>query len=435
YARAAVEDAATHRQELGCDGGEPSAEKEACRASFLQGFLRRAYRRPPTAAETDALGAFFDEARAEIDFVAAVELSIGAVLQSSDVLYRVERGVVGGEVVSPHEMASRLSYLLWQSMPDEALLRAADDGRLETREELEAEARRMLEAPAARPAMVDFHRQWLDFDRVLGEGKYAPMFPTWTPELTSAVRAEMDLFVATLFERDLTLPALLTSRTSWVNASLAEHYGLDPVGEWTEVELPAGQRAGVLTRAAFLAGQAHETNGSPVLRGVFVADRILCANLGEIPMGVDTTLPDDPPGMPRTNRMRFETLTSPDTCQSCHVQINGIGFGFERYDATGAYREIDNGLPVDSSGRLVRTDVDGPIDDAVEMSERLAESDRVRWCTAQSWIRYTIGRAPAADDACLVERARGALEESGGDLREMLVAIVTSPDFARGLQP
>jgi len=437
YARAAVEDEATLRRLLACDSWETPGEQDACRDSFIARFLRRAYRRPPTDDEQDDLRAYFEDARAEIDFEAAVELSISAVLQAADVLYRVERGDPESEVVSPHEMASRLSYLLWQSMPDDALMRAADEGRLSTPEELEAQARRMLDDPRAQAAMVDFHRQWLDFDSVLEADKHAPYFPDWSPELRASARAEMSLFVASLYERELTLTALLADRTAWVNGPLAELYGLEPVEGWAQVDLPSDERAGILTRAGFLASQAHETNGSPVLRGVFVAERVLCREFGMLPDEVDTSLGREDPDMPSTttNRERFEALTSPSTCQGCHRQINGIGFAFEHYDSTGAYRELDNGFAVDASGELVWTDVDGEYAGAVGLSERLAESDTVRECVAENWVRYTLGRAPQREDACLVERARGALEQSGGDLRELLVAVVTSPDFARGVEP
>jgi hypothetical protein len=321
-------------------------------------------------------------------------------------------------------------------MPDQALLEAAAADELSTPAQLEAQARRMLDEPRARQALIDFHRQWLDFDRVLDEPKDATAFPEWGPALRDAIREEADRFIAdVMFEGDGTIATLLNSRSSWVNGPLAEHYGLDPVSEWTEVELPQGERSGILTRADFLAGHAHETNGSPVLRGVFVIDRLLCGGLGAPPADADTSTPEPEPGRgPVTNRMLFEERTAPTQCQSCHVQINGIGFGFENYDSTGRFRTVDNTLPVDATGALAGTDVNGPYDGAVELSQRLAESESVRDCAATNWLRYTVGRRPEQDDACLLERARTSLAETGGDVRELLIDIVTSPDFARGLQ-
>jgi hypothetical protein len=430
-AEAAMTDAPTRAQLLPCSGWDTAAAQDACTDAFLSTFGRRAFRRPLTADERADFTAFVRDVTGRIDYEAAIELAIAALMQSPQFVYRVE---TGDSVPSAYDVASRLSYFLWQSMPDDVLLDAAEAGELSTPEELEAQARRMLAMPAARAAMIDFHRQWLDFDRVVGEPKNPAQFPAWSDGLRAAIREEADRFVGSvLFDRDPTVRALLTDRTAWVDAELAAHYGLDPVSGWTEVQLPAGERAGILTRAAFLAGRAHETNGSPVLRGAFVIDRLLCRELGSPPDDADTSpvVPDESAG-PQTNRMLFEQRTSPTQCQGCHSQIDGIGYGFEAYDATGAFRTTDNTLPVDATGTLLGTDVDGPYDGAIEISERLGESTVVERCVAQSWVRYSLGRATQRADDCLLERARDALERSGGDLRELMVSIVTSPELQRG---
>lgn len=433
-AEAAMADAETRGRILGCASWTSEAEQDACVESFLDGFGMRAFRRPLTGDERSAFVAFIDEKTSLIDFEAAMELAIGALMQSAQFSYRVEVGASG--TLTPYEMASRLSYLLWQSMPDEELFAAAAAGELTSASQLETQARRMMEEPRARLALVDFHRQWLDFDRMLEEPKDPTLFPDWTPALRDAIREEADRFVGgVMFEGEGTISALLTSNRSWVNGPLAEHYGLDPVSDWTEVTLPAGERSGILTRSDFLAGHAHETNGSPVLRGVFVIDRLLCGGLGAPPADADTSTPEPDPEMgPVTNRMLFEERTAPAQCQACHIRINGIGFGFENYDSTGRYRTEDNTLPVDATGDLVGTDVDGPYDGAIELSADLASSRAVSDCVAQSWVRYAVGRRAASEDACLIELAETSLAEHGGDMRELLVDIVTSPDFSRGLQ-
>jgi hypothetical protein len=294
----------------------------------------------------------------------------------------------------------------------------------------------MMKAPRAREAIIDFHRQWLDFDRVQDEPKEPGAFPDWGPELRDAIREEVDRFVGSeVFDGDGTIASLLTSRSSWVNRPLAAHYGLAAVDGWTQVQLPASERSGILTRGDFLAGHAHETNGSPILRGVFVLERLLCSSIAAPPASADTSTPERKPGSgPVTNRTLFEERTAPAQCQGCHVRINGIGFGLEHYDATGAFRTRDDTLPVDATGTIVGTDVDGPYDGAIELSQKLAQSRTVSDCVATNWIRYTTGRRVAAEDACLVERARGSLAASGGDVRELLIDIVTSPEFARGPQ-
>jgi len=432
-AEAAMADAATRDRILGCSAWGTAAEQSACTDTFLSGFGPRAFRRPLTGEERDFFIAFIEDKTALIDYEAAIELAIMVFMQSPSFSYRIELGSDGA--VSPFEMASRLSYLLWQSMPDEVLLAAAAADELRTPEQLEAQARRMLDEPRAREAMIDFHRQWLDFDRVIDEPKDAIMFPAWGPELRDSVREESDRFVGSVFDGDGTLRTLFTSRRAWVDGPLADLYGLDPVSEWTEVELPAGERSGILTRADYLAGHAHETNGSPILRGVFIIDRLLCRDLGAPPVDADTSLPEpDPEAGPMTNRMLFEERTSPDVCQGCHAFIDGLGMGFEHYDSLGRFRVEDNTLPVDASGDISGTDVDGTFTDAIELSEMLAESETVTDCVAQNWVRYAVGRRAVGEDACLIERAQTSLRDHDGDVRELLIAIVTSPDFTRGLR-
>ena len=164
-----------------------------------------------------------------------------------------------------------------------------------------------------------------------------------------------------------------------------------------------------------------------------MVERLLCGVINAPPANADTSTPERAPGSaPVTNRTLFEERTAPAQCQGCHVQINGLGFGFEHYDATGRFRAKDDTLPVDATGTITGTDVDGAYDGAIELSERLARSRTVSDCAATHWIRYTTGRRVEAADACLVERARSSLAASGGDLRELLIAIVTSPEFARG---
>ena len=434
-AQAALADAGTRAKILPCKAWSTRAEQDTCAGAFLTGFGARAFRRPLNDAERQSYLAFIADVSAEIDFEAAIELAISALMQAPQFTYRIELGGGDGRVTG-YEMASRLSYLLWQSMPDDALMTAAAAGQLTTPAQLETQARRMLGEPRARAAMIDFHRQWLDFDRVLEEPKDASAFPDWSPELRASIREEVDRFVGgVMLDGDGTIASLLTSRKSWVDAELAAHYGLPAVKDWTAIELPARERSGLLTRSDFLAGQAHESTGSPVLRGVFVIDRLLCAGLAAPPANADTSTPERAPGSgPITNRTLFEQRTAPAQCQGCHVQINGIGFGFEHFDSVGSFRTRDDTLPVDASGTIVGTDVDGPYDGALELSERLAQSETVRDCAASHWLRYTLGRRVETADGCLQQRAERALTASGGDVRELLIEIVTSPEFARGPQ-
>jgi hypothetical protein len=198
---------------------------------------------------------------------------------------------------------------------------------------------------------------------------------------------------------------------------------------WQAVSLPEGERAGLLTRAAFLTRNANPIHPSPVKRGVFVFDRLLCAPLPDPPADVNTDPPEPVDGQPQTNRDRYEAHESDPSCFGCHERIDGIGFGFEGYDSIGRFRTTDNGFPVDDTSALVETDVDGPFDGAVELSERLAESAQVERCLVTQWFRFAYGRLETGQDVEAIDRLHQAFVASGRDIRELIVTIATSEDF------
>jgi hypothetical protein len=415
----------------------PSGADLACGQAFIRSFGRKVFRRPLAAEEQARYETLFTQQMNAISFNAAVELTLDAFLQSPQFLYRIEAGdpaeVADAAVpLDGYAMASRLSYLLWQSMPDDALLDAAEQGKLQTADGIAEQVRRMLQAPLAVDAVVDFHRQWLGFDRVLSENKDPDQFPDWNDSLRDAMREESDRFVAQVFgpQGSGTVRELLTSTTSFVNGPLAALYGVPVTGDdWQMVNLSAAERAGILTRANFLAGEAHSTNGSPPLRGVAVLDRMLCSRPPAPPANVDATAPVSDPNVVRTNRQLFEERNGVAQCQGCHRGINGIGYGFESYDSIGRFRTLDHGMNVDASGELLGTDVDGPYSGAIELSQRLADSRQVEDCAARNWYRYAFARSEDSADACMLESVYQAMDDSGGDVRELLVRLSTSYPF------
>jgi hypothetical protein len=396
----------------------------------------RALRRPLEPGEAERYGALFEEMRNEHGFAVAVQLVLQAFLQSPSFLYRLELGADGavGPTVplGSFEMASRLSYLLWSSMPDEALFAAAAAGRLSTPDELEAQARRMLADERAKDAILSFHRQWLDFDKILTVHKDTETHPSWSEALRASMRQEADAFIEEVFfGGDATLRSLLTARTTRVDASLAALYGIAaPAADWSLVELPGAQRAGVLTQAAFLAGRSHAVNPSPVLRGVFVLERLMCEAIPPPSSEINTTPPEagDEPG-PTTNRQRYAQHTFDPVCQGCHAGIDGIGMGLESYDAIGAFRTLDQGLPVDDSGSLEATSVGGTFAGGPGLAALLADSEIVQACAARHWLAYAHGRSEDPADEPQLEEVNAAFGAAGGDVRELLVAIVRSPAF------
>jgi hypothetical protein len=415
-------------------GGEP----QQCGHNFILDFGARAFRRPLTADEEAAFLGFFDQQLAETNFSVALQLTTQALLQSPAFLYFLEFGGEpgeGGEAVAltGHELAARLSYFLWDSMPDAQLFAAAAAGDLDTVEGLAAETMLMLDDAKARSALVNFHRQWFDFDGVALINPDPATYPSYTPDLRAAMRAELDRFVeSTLFEGPGTFASLLTSTETDVDATLAALYGVDPPppGEWAPVLLDSSQRSGILTRAGFLARTAHAVHPSPVKRGVFVLARLLCVPPAPPPANVNTNPPDEgEPGQPKTNRERYAKHTAQADCASCHTTIDGVGFGFEHYDALGRWRDLDNGEPVDASGELIGTDIDGTFDGAIELSEKLATSTQAHDCVVSQVYRYALGRGTGTADLCSLDDLRAQFAEASGDMRALLLAVVASDAF------
>lgn len=427
--------ASTNTTFLARHGCEEGSAQDSCIGNFVREFGQRAFRRPLTEAEQNVYRVLTTEVATDIDLAGGLETMMASALMSPEFLYRVEdRGV---DQASPYAVASRISYLLWQSMPDDALFNAAMAGELATSDQLEAQARRMLENPRATESIVDFHRQWLRFSR-MDESKYADksptLFPEWTPALRSAVQEEVRRFVQHVAEDDATLSSLYTDRTTFVNAELAELYGLPAVDGWTEAELPANERRGILTRANFLAGTGIAGHGSPVHRGIFVYESLLCGHLGGVPDDADTSVPEEAPA-DQTTRELYEEITAAPSCRGCHARVNPIGFTFENYTSTGAYRVTEHGRDIDATGALSGSDQAGPVDNALELSENLALSEVAHICTADKWTTYMLGRRldeSTQDDVCFSERMHEEFLNSGGDMRELLVTLITQPEFVGG---
>jgi hypothetical protein len=406
-----------------------------CGREFVEGFGKRAFRRPLTTDEFDRWAGFFESQRVAIDFDAAVQLTVCAMLQTPHFLYRLENQ--GSEVtadqleLSQYELASRLSYLLWETMPDDELLAAADAGELGTDEQLEAQARRLLEDDRARTAVRNFHRQWLYVDRVLGEDKLPELFPMWQGPVRESAKEETLLFIENTFFDGGTVKDLFTSNVAYIDDAMAELYNVPTPSEpWSQVELDPQERAGLLSRIAFLAGNAHDANGSPPLRGVYVMERLLCEPRPSPPANANVSPPEaDPEQGPMTNRQLFEQRVGPSSCQGCHIRIDGFGYGFENYDAAGQFRVEDNQLPIDASGFASGIGNDAAYEGAVELQDLLGESDVVRDCVVQQWFAYANGRAMEPADTCQVEAIQRAFADNGGNLVELLVSIVTRPEF------
>jgi hypothetical protein len=429
------------------------ASDDACADGFIDQLAPRAFRRPLQGEEREWLRGVYLDARAELGFTDAMEVLAATVLQAPAMIYLEELGtpVEGAPEtlrrLTDHELASRLSYFLWDTMPDDALRQAADAGALTTNEGLRAQVERLLDDPRAEARIQRLLWSWLQLDGgrlhfSLEEAqKRADLYPEYGPALQEAMRTELEAFVADVLRSDAGFEQLLTSNRAYVNGPLAALYGVQggPVGEdeWAWVELPATQRAGVLTRAAFLSVFSNTAAQSPIRRGTFTLEEVLCMPLGDPPPDVDDTPIDggEQPGedgepVVMTVREATEARTAGTECRGCHSLINPVGYAFEHYDAIGRWQddELVSGRPVDASGLLQGTDVDGPVMGARALSEALAGSAQVRACFAERWLEEALGGALGELDQCTHDRVTEAFT-SRGDLRQLVVAIALSDGF------
>ncbi len=451
----------------------PAAERQTCAATSILRFAERAYRRPLRGGERDRIEAFWQAQLAAEPIDEAVALTVAGILQAPAFHFKLEPGATEATEFDAWQLATRLSYFLWDSMPDEELLRAAGAGELETAEGVERQARRLLHDPKARPAIVHFHHQWLGTEQVLliapARRAFGPRFglsrvlrnardddtkwPSILGPIRHSMRLETELFVEeAIFDRAGTFTELMTGNHAYMSRSTRPIYGegtapdeaRDAVTRQIEyvtasvgrkkpltldpVVLDPAQRAGVLTLPSVLAIGAYAVQPGPIPRGVRILERVACMEMGDPIEGVESALPPDALGVESTNRERTAAATKPRECNSCHRRINPAGFAFEHYDAMGAWRAEDNGQPVDASGSLRLPGAEElTFDDGVEFAHELAASSRVRDCYALHWTRYALG-SHLDRNAAGLEPIQERFRENDS-VKELLVSIATSDLF------
>ncbi len=421
--------------------GLPASPLELRGRGFIEGFGQRAYRRPLSSAEVERYATLFARGPElypdDEPFVGGARLVLEAMLQSPYFLYRAELGTASDAVtplpLDAWELASRLSYALWGTMPDDALFDAASSGMLDDAAGRDAEVARLLADPRAEEMLVAYHEQLLSVSRYGDVTRSAMLFPEFDASVPPAMADEVRLFVRDVYESDGSLRDLFTADFTYANEPLARIYELPGVtgSEMRRVSLAGTERGGLLTMAGFLATNASSTDSDPIHRGVFVNHRILCAPLPAPPMMVPPLPPEDM-SMPRTLRQRIDLHTGPGTCgASCHgTMINPIGFAFEHFDAVGAYRERDrNDLVIDSSAEYDFSGRRVAYADAAELSATIAEQHATHACYAEHLLQFVHGRAPVeTDEGLLRHLTRDSLRESAS-LRDLLRVLVTSDAF------
>jgi hypothetical protein len=405
----------------------------AAARTILARFMPRAFRRPVTDAQLDRYLQFFDRALAKGDsFEDGIKLALTAVLVSPHFLYRSEFGPVDGEYrLDDYQIASRLSYFLWLSMPDETLFALAAEGRLQEPTVLSAQVERMLADPRARAFASNFLGQWLGFE-ALGrtiqpdESK----FPEFTPELCEAMKQEAIVAFESLLRRGGSLLELIDSRETWLNEALARHYGIDGVAgkELRPVVLADPNRGGLLGMASILTVTSGPTRTSPVVRGKWVLETLLGEKVPEPPADAGTL--DAAAGESRGKTLREElALHRRNTaCASCHSKIDPIGFGLENFDAIGRFRALEAGRPVDNGGELPDgTTFHGP----AQLKQVLAKKRPTQFVrnVTERMLSFALGRKLELFDEPALSKITEAVENDGHKARTLVQQIVLSYPF------
>lgn len=424
-----------------------SVDTAACTSdseAFIRSFGKRAFRRPLTEDEVALHKAMFEQGTAlgDTDFSpqGGVELVVQAMLQSPYFLYRVEFGMPdpddsGVVPLTSYEIASRLSYLLWNTMPDDALFKAAEQDELLTAAQIEAQARRMIETPRAREAVKNFHRQWLKLDdiepHVRAIGKNRAIYPDYYEPVLSLMRKEAEAFFDyTIFDQEGSLETLFTAPYSMMNEELAAYYGIQngPTGgEFVRVDLDPERYSGFLTQGGLLTLYAKPDRSSPIHRGKFVRESLLCQS--------PPPPPDIIPPVPtvdenQTTREQFAQHSVDPLCNGCHRLMDPLGLAFEHYDGIGRYRELEWGLPIDDRGEIIASkDADGPFTGVVELAHKLSDSRDVRECVVTQWFRYGYGRAETREDTCSVDTVRAAFADSDYNIKDLIIALTKTDAF------
>ncbi len=425
------------------DGCDPVSQGgDGCALSFIERWGQRAYRRPLVQEEIDRLKGVFDWAVADPDlgtFEDGIQMVIEVVLQSPFFLYRPEYGSdtpIEGDVVpfTSWEMATKLSYMFWNSMPDDPLFEAAANDALVTREQIAAQARRMLEDGRAKDTIRNFHRQWLLLTELENVTKDTSIYPAFNASLRPLWEEEIQTFIEqVILEGDGTLETLLTGDYSFMNEELANFYGndvIDPVTgtEFRRVQLDPTRRSGLLTSAALMATHANLNQSSPVFRGKFVREQLMCDTLPLPPNDLVIEPPELDPT--KTTKEQFEEIGADPACASCHSLMNPIGFIFEHYDGVGQWRDQQNGKDIDAVGEVVQTDdLDGTYDGAIELAQALATSTQVQECVSSQWFRFSYNRSVTPEDSCSLDQINETFVASNFNVRELLVALTQTNAF------
>ncbi|MFN7926013.1 MAG: DUF1592 domain-containing protein [Bryobacteraceae bacterium] len=421
---------ASRKKILICD----PATGSACVDKIVSTLAHRAYRRPVTRAEVAALTRFVNMAKSEGQTAEqGVQLAIEAMLVSPHFLFRIERDADPNDATKVHritdlELASRLSYFLWSSMPDDELLSLAESGKLRAPGVIEGQVKRLLADDRSAAFAANFAGQWLE-TRNLDVVKPDPQkFPDWGPDLRDAMKAETRLFFEAILRENRPLAEFLDARFTFVNDRLARHYGIPGIAgpEFRRIELATDQRGGILSHASVLTVSSYPTRTSPVIRGKYVMQNILGTPPPAPPPDVPQ-LDEESVGSAASLRQQMEKHRASATCAACHNRMDVLGFGLENYDAIGKWRTMDGKFPVDSSGTLPSgKSFATPAEFRVLLKNDLQGFAR---CMTEKMLTYALGRGLERYDRRTVDGIVRTLAADDYKFQTLIGEIVRSLPF------
>ncbi|MDR3617782.1 MAG: DUF1592 domain-containing protein [Paludisphaera borealis] len=414
-------------------------------SAVLEKFMLRAFRRPVTGGEVSKLVRLVEMARENGDsFERGVQLAVQAVLASPQFLFRVELyrpkrdkkgkpiNAEAGAPLNPFEIASRLSYFLWSSMPDDELFKLALDGGLTKDEVLEKQVKRMLRDPKAQAFVENFAGQWLQLRLLKTVNPDRGQFATFDEPLRDAMQQESELFFASIMREDKSVLDFIDSDYTFLNERLAQHYGIPDVkgSQFRRVKLKGKERGGLITQASVLTVTSNASRTSPVKRGKWVLEQILGSPPPPAPPNVPQ-LPDDAKGvLTGTLRQRMEQHRSDPSCASCHARLDPPGFGLENYDAVGAWRAKEGEFPIDASAKLPTGE---SFSGAAELKAILYKTRKTEFvtCLSEKMLTYALGRGLEDFDVCTVEKIVKDVSADQYRFSRMVLEIVKSDPFRK----
>jgi hypothetical protein len=413
-----------------------SQTKRSCAQAFVQTFGALAYRASVTDPADLARHMALYDVGAAVSHEHGIEMVLRGMLQSPRFLYRVEIGTsnqVGPNAVrlSGFELAARLSFDIWDTLPDAQLTQAAASGALATPVGLSAQLTRMLKDPRGSTIVRRFLEGLIQLPALPAAVKDATLFPQWSAPgstLAASLQGQATAFLDdVLATQGGTITSLLTSSKVFVNKDLGPYYGTAGGSTFQPLQLAAGKASGLLTLPALLALMAKPDQSWPIYRGKFVREALLCQDLPPPPPNVPKP-PDVQPGV--STRQRLAQHETDAACSSCHGLIDPIGFGFENYDAIGRYRTTDGNQPIDASGVVAgTTDANGAFAGVAQLASMLAGSAQVEQCVAQQWFRFMMNRYEQPPDSCSMQSIVNAFQAANSSLNALPQAIVQSDAF------